>query len=149
MPKKPQSRLNGKKKLIAFTKEMETDIRMYCRTKAITNESDFIRAAVSYYLDNEFDDRTVMFENMKALEKKVQGLHDMLELSFRYLRFMHINLLAYLPEIDQDLSGAAIKSASKRHDKFFDTFRESLRSEPPFLERLLHTYFMEDEDDKG
>jgi hypothetical protein len=57
---------------------------------------------------------------------------------------MHISTLAYHPDIDAHLADAAFASARNRHDKFFNSFQDSLKNDPPFFERLLHKYYSEE-----
>jgi hypothetical protein len=80
-------------------------------------------------------------QGLQEIREKVGELHDMLDITFRYMRLMHINLLAYNAEIDSGVSAAAYKSAVDRHEKFFVSFQDRLKSDPPFFERLLHRYF--------
>jgi hypothetical protein len=62
---------------------------------------------------------------------------------------MNISNIAYHPEIDEKFKDAAFASANNRHDKFFDTFLNSLKNDPPFFERLLHKFYSEDSKDNG
>jgi Arc/MetJ-type ribon-helix-helix transcriptional regulator len=143
--KKPSAkRLNGKKKLIALTAEMEERIREYCRDKNIESESELIRQAIVKFISPEdYSDETLKLKGIKDLTAKVDEVRDMVDLSFRYMRLMHVNLLSYNAEIDASLAGAAFSSAMTRHERFFRSFQESLKNDPPFFERLLHTYFTE------
>jgi Arc/MetJ-type ribon-helix-helix transcriptional regulator len=140
-------RLDGKKKLIHLTGQMEKDIRSFCRDKGVESESELIRQAVAGYIYADYADETLKLQGLKEIREKIAELRDILDLTFRYIRLMHINLLAYHAEIDSGLSGAALKSATDRHARFFSSFQESLKSDPPFFERLLHRYF--DGDDHG
>ena len=134
-------RLDGKKKLVHLTGRMEKDLRQFCRDKGIESESELIRQAVAGYIYADYNDETLKLQGLKDLREKITELRDMLDLTFRYIRLMHINLLAYHAEIDSELSGAALKSATDRHARFFYSFQESLTSDPPFFERLLHRYY--------
>jgi hypothetical protein len=138
---KSQRRLDGKKKLIHFTGQMENDIRSFCREKGIESESELVRQAVAKYIYADYRDETLTLQGVKDIREKITELHDMLDISFRYIRLMHINLLAYNAEIDPEFSAAALKSATERHDRFFASFQNNLKSDPPFFERLLHRYF--------
>ena len=144
-----QKRLDGKKKLVHLTGQMEKDLRQFCRDNGIESESELIRQAVAGYIYADYDDETLKLQGLKDLRETMTGLRDMLDVTFRYIRLMHINLLAYHAEIDSELSGAAFKSATDRHARFFSSFQESLKSDPPFFERLLHRYFSEDDHGQG
>jgi len=134
-------RLDGKKKLISLTKQMEKDLRHYCRDRGIESESELIREAIARYIYSDYKDETLKLQGIDRLQKGLTELRDMAELSFKYLRLMHISLLAYNAEIDPELADAALKSARTRHAKFFDAFQDSLKNDPPFFERLLHKYY--------
>jgi hypothetical protein len=144
-------RLDGKKKLIPFTKRMETDMRDFCRHKGIESESELIRQAVAKYIDADYKDETLKLQGLKQLQEKITELRDMIDILFNYVRLMHINTLAYHPEIDvkdEQLVNAAFASATIRHNKFFDAFQDSLKNNPPFFERLLHKYYSGESDGK-
>jgi hypothetical protein len=134
-------RLDGNKKLYALTKRLEADMRTYCRDKGIDSESELVRNAIAKYIYADYEDETLKLQALKSLQGKINEVRDMIEISFNYMRAMHIATLAYHPEIDEKLSDAAFASATNRHKKFFDAFQESLKSNPPFFERLLHKYF--------
>ena len=141
MPKPKTKRLDGKKKLVPFTNQMEKDMGQYCRDKGIESESELIREAIAKYIYADYKDETLKLQGLDQLQGRMGELRDMLELSFKYLRLTHINLLAYHPEIDPDMADAALKSATLRHSKFFDAFQDSLKNDPSFFERLLHKYY--------
>jgi hypothetical protein len=51
-------------------------------------------------------------------------------------------MLAYHPEIPDDMKAAAAASSKSRDEKSFKHFTDSLKnSSPDFFERLLHTYY--------
>jgi hypothetical protein len=139
-------RLDGKKKLVRFTREMETDLRSYCRDKGIESESELVRQAVAKYIYADSRDETLKLQGLADTAKKIEELRDMVDILFRYVRLMHINLLAYSAEIDAEFADAALKSATARHEKFFSSFQNSLKNDPPFFERLLHRFFTESPD---
>jgi hypothetical protein len=142
VPKQPlQKRLDGKKKLVHLTGQMEKDLRAFCRDKGIESESELVRQAIAAYIYAEYRDETLKLQGLKDLKEQAAELRDMLDVTFKYLRLMHINLLAYHAEIDGELSGAAFASSQARHARFFSSFQESLKTDPPFFERLLHRYF--------
>jgi metal-responsive CopG/Arc/MetJ family transcriptional regulator len=144
----PQRRLDGKKKLISLTLEMERMLRSFCRDKGIESESELIRQAIVKYITPEnYQDETLKLKGLQDLHKLCEEIRDMVDILFSYTRLMHINLLAYNPEIDAALADAAFKSATARHERFFKSFQESLKNNPPFFERLLHSYFTEDQDE--
>ena len=133
-------RLDGKKKLIALTARLEEDIRQYCREKRIENESELVRQAIIKYIDTEYDDNTLKLTSLKIVHDKLSQLNDMVSVLFSYLHMMHLNILAYHPEIDDELKDAAFTSATNRQEKFFVSFRERIRDDPAFFEKLLHNY---------
>jgi hypothetical protein len=144
-----QKRLDGKKKLVRLTGQMEKDLRAFCRDKGIESESELIRQAVAAYIYADYADETLKLQGLKDIREQITELRDMLDLTFRYIRLAHINLLAYHPEIDPALSGAAFTSAQARHTRFFSSFQESLKGDPPFFERLLHRYFSGEGEPRG
>lgn len=137
---KRSKRLDGKKKLIAFTAEMREDLRVYCLKHGIESESECVRQAIVNLVDNNYDDNTLKLSGLKNIEENLNQIQDMVQVLFSYQRFMHINLLAYHPEIAGEFKDTALKSATIRHEKFFASFRERLRDEPSFFEKLLHNY---------
>ncbi|MDR1106247.1 MAG: ribbon-helix-helix domain-containing protein [Treponema sp.] len=139
-----KTRLDGKKKLVSLSAELEEGIRAYCRDKGLESESELIRQAIAKFIYADYQDETLKLQGLNDLSKKITELRDMIDLTFKYLRLMHINLLAYQPEIAGEFADTAFTSANARHEKFFTVFRESLKNDPPFFERLLHTYFSGD-----
>jgi hypothetical protein len=134
-------RLDGNKKLYALTKRLEADMRTFCRDKGIRSESELVRNAIAKYIYADYEDETLKLQALKSLQEKMGELRDMVEISFNYMRLMHIATLAYHPEIEEKLADAAFASATNRHNKFFDAFQESLKNNPPFFERLLHKFY--------
>ena len=120
-------------------------LKEFCREKNIENESECIRQAIVKYITPiEYKDETLKLQAMKNTMEKTDELRDMIEILFGYIRLMHMNLMAYLPEIDSSLIDAAFLSATTRHSVFFSSFQESLKNNnPPFFERLLHKYYTE------
>jgi hypothetical protein len=137
-------RLDGKKKLLTFTKRLEADMRSFCRDKGIESENELIRQAVGKYIYADYKDETLKLQGIKQLQDKITELRDMVEIIFSYLIKMHTNILAYLPELDPSVKNSAQASAVNRHDKFFNFFQDSLKNDPPFFERLLHKFYSED-----
>jgi hypothetical protein len=131
------------KKLIALTSEMEADLSSYCRDKGIESESELIRQAIAKYIYADYTDETLKLQGLKTLEAKINELRDMVDILFRYIRLMHTNLLSYHAEIESEYKDAAFESATRRHDKFFEAFTNSLKNDPPFFEHLLHKYYSE------
>lgn len=141
-------RLDGKKKLIHLSGTLEKDLRFYCRDMGIESESELIRQAIAKYIyRGDYGDETLKLKGIEELRNKTEEIRDMLDLFYKYLRLMHINLLAYNAEIDSGLAEAALKSATMRHNKFFEAFSDSLKNDPPFFERLLHKYYSGDFDE--
>jgi len=141
--KKPK-RLDGKKKLVTLTSRMEADIRSFCRDKGIESESELVRQAISKYIYADYKDETLKLQGLKQTQEKIAELRDMINIIFSYIRLMHINILAYHPEIDTQFADAAFASANNRHDKFFNVFQDFLKNDPPFFERLLHKFYSGD-----
>ena len=133
-------RLDGKKKLISLTSQMEEDIRSYCREKGIESESELIRQAIVSYIDRDYNDNTLKLIGLKDIRESLEQIRDMLSVLYSYQNMMHLNLLAYHPEIAEELKKPAYSSAQNRLDKFFASFRERLKDDPPFFEKLLHAY---------
>jgi hypothetical protein len=136
-------RLDGKKKLVLLTREMEADLRSYCRDRGIESESELIRQAIGRYIYADYRDETLKLQGIAGVLRLLEEARDMNDVLFRYLRLTHINLLAYHPEIDPALADAAFRSATGRHEKFFNSFRDSLKNDPSLFERLLSGYFTE------
>lgn len=138
--KRSSARLDGKKKLVALTRELEQDIKAYCAERGVESESELIRQALVKYLDADCRDGALKFSGLKSLAENVESLRDMLTVLFQYLRMMHVSILAYHPEIEEEFKTAAFASAQARHEKFYGNFRERLRDDPAFFEKLLHGY---------
>ena len=141
---KKSKRLDGKKQITALTSRLEADMRSFCRDKGIESESELVRQAISKYIYADYKDETLKLQGLKQIQETITELKDMVDITFKYIRLMHINILAYHPEIDIHLADAAFNSATVRHDKFFNVFQESLKNDPPFFERLLHKYYSEE-----
>jgi len=137
-------RLDGKKKLVPFTSRMETDMRSFCRDKNIESEAELIRQAIAHYIYADYKDETLKLQGLKQMQDQITELRDMIEIFFNYVRLMHINILAYSPEIDAKLADAAFASATGRHNKFWDAFQDGLKNNPSFFERLLHRFYTEE-----
>ena len=138
--KSTQKRLDGGKKLIALTAQLERDIKSYCREKRIESESELIRQAIIHYIDREYGEDTFKLSALKDIKENLLQVKDMLSILYSYLHMMHHNILAYHPEIIDELKETAYSNAETRLDKFFASFRERLRDDPSFFERLLHGY---------
>ena len=123
---------------------MEADIRSFCRDKGIESESELVRQAIGKYIYADYIDETLKLQGLKQMQETLAELKDMVDITFKYIRLMHISTLAYHPEIDTQLADAAYKSATVRHDKFFNSFQDSIKNDPPFFERLLHKYYSEE-----
>jgi metal-responsive CopG/Arc/MetJ family transcriptional regulator len=145
-----KKRLDGGKKLVSLTASLERDMKSFCREKGIESESELVRQAIAKYIAGDYSDETFRLAAMSEALKKIAELKDMIDILFRYLRLMHINTLTYHAELDGDeLKNAAFNSAQRRHDRFFTAFQDSLKNDPPFFERLLHTYFSGETDGQG
>jgi hypothetical protein len=130
----------GKKKMVYLTAEISADIASYCRENRIKSESELIRQAVVAYIDKDYSDSTLKLSGIKNIKDGMSQIHDMLSVFFNYINLMHLNLLAYHPEIPDGLKDAARNTAKNRLDKFNEFFRNHLKEEPPFFEYLLHNY---------
>jgi hypothetical protein len=153
MKKKPANtkRLDGKNKLITYTKQMEADVQAFIRDKNIESENELIRQAIGSYIYRDYEDDTLKLQGMKNIQNQITELKDMIDITFKFLNHFHISMLAYHPDIDPTQVDTAYNSAKRRHEKFLISFQESLRREPPFFERLLHRYYSEEnkEEKKG
>jgi hypothetical protein len=147
--KKNVKRLDGKKKLVSLSAELEEGLRAYCQEKGVESESELIRQAIAKFIYADYTDETLKLQGLNELSRKITELRDMIDITFRYVRLMHINMLSYQPEIDAGLADAAFSSANARHEKFFAAFTDSFRNDPPFFERLLHRYFSGDSHGQG
>ena len=141
-------RLDGKKQLTALTSRMEADMRSFCRDKGIESESELVRQAIGKYIYADYKDETLKLQGLKQTLESIAELKDMIDITFKYIRLMHVNILAYHPDISA-FADAALASANARHDKFFNTFQNSLKNDPPFFERLLHKYYSEENNGQG
>jgi len=130
----------GKKKIVYLTAEISEDMRAYCRENGIKSESELVRQAIVAYIDRDYSDSTLKLSGIKNIKDGISQLRDMLSVFFSYQNTMHLNLLAYHPEIADGLKDAAFKSAQSRLDKFNESFKSRLKEEPPFFEWLLHSY---------
>ena len=74
--RKPK-RLDGKKKLIAFTSKMETDMRSFCRNKGIKSESELIRQAVSNYIYHDGKNKSFKPGARRQLKELLAELGEM------------------------------------------------------------------------
>jgi len=141
-------RLDGPKKLVPLTSRMSADMRTFCRDKGIESESELIRQAIAHYIYADYKDETLKLQGLKQMREQITEVRDMVDISFNYMRLMHINILCYLPEIDTKLADAAFTSATNRHNKFWDKLQDSLKNNPSFFERLLHKFYSGETDGK-
>jgi len=121
-------------------------MRLYRREKGIESENELVRQAIAKLLDSDYSDATLQLSALKGIQENVAKLENMISVLFSYQQMAHFNLLAYHPEIAEELKKPALASASLRHEKFFSAFRDRLRDDPPFFERLLHNYVAGDSD---
>jgi hypothetical protein len=133
-------RLDGKKISLHLTAVLENDLRQYRTEHRIESEQELIRQAIAKYVGGGYDDDTLKLSGIKDVHSLLSVLRDMVSVLFSYSHMMHLNLLAYNPEIPDELKDAAYASASARHDKFFSGFQNRLKNDPPFFEKLLHNY---------
>jgi len=130
----------GIKKIIYLTKEIAGDMRLYCRENGIKSESELVRQAVVAYIDKDYSDNTLKLSGIKNIKDGISQIHDMFSVFFNYQNMMHLNLLAYHAPLDDSVKVSALKDAQYRLDKFNESFRNHLKDEPPFFEKLLHKY---------
>jgi hypothetical protein len=145
---KKSKRLDGKRQITVLTSRMEADMRSFCRDKNIESESELVRQAIAKYIYADYKDETLKLQGLKQMKEELTELKDMLDVTFKYIRLMHISTLAYHPDISQ-FADEAFASATARHDKFFNSFQASLKNDPPFFERLLHKYYSEENNEQG
>ncbi len=132
-------RLDGKSKQVRFTKRLAADLSAYCRDKGIESESELVRQAVAKYIYADYTDETLKLQGLNKNRKLLEELRDMINVLFSYMRLMHINLLAYHPEIDAQFADAAFNSANSRHEKVVKALQNNL--DPQMFEQLLHNLF--------
>ena len=137
--KKNHNRFNHTK-LIPLTAQMKEDIHLYCRDHNIDSESELVRQAILAYMDRDYQDNTLKLSSLKDIRENISQIKDMLSIVFNYLDLMHMNLLAYHPEIAEEYKAAASSSAKLRQEKFFSTFRERLKNDPSLFIKILHDY---------
>ena len=142
-------RLDGKGKLITLTKKLEIDMRSFCRDKGIESESELVRQAIAKYIYSDYEDETLKLQGIKNTNDQIIEIKDMLNILFSYLRYFHINTLAYHVDIDPEYADAAFLSATNRHEKVFNAFQNSLKNDPPFFERILHKFYSEDNNEQS
>jgi hypothetical protein len=138
--KNPKKRLDGKKICLALTSQMQGDLYSYRREKGIESEQELVRQAIASLIYNEYDDNSLKLSGLKDLRESLSQIKDMISVLFKYLDLMHLNLLAYHPEIAGGFKDAAFSSAGARHEKFFSSFRERIRDDPQLFEKILHSY---------
>jgi Arc/MetJ-type ribon-helix-helix transcriptional regulator len=126
---------------VKLTDEQYNYIESFRREKGLESNSELIRQAVIAYIGRDTSDATFKLQAAAKTQDKVDEVRDMVDVLFRYLRLMHINLLGYHPAIDEEYSEITFNSATERHNRFFEAVQDSLRSDPAFFERLLHNYF--------
>jgi hypothetical protein len=131
------------RKCVSLTGEMERGLKTLCRDKGIESEGEAIRMAVASFVDRSYSEETLKMQGIHALRNEVEKLTDTLEIIFKYMDKMHLNILGYLPEIETEFKEAAFRNASFRHDKFFNVFQNGLKDDPAFFEKLLARYFRE------
>ena len=141
--KKNIKRLDGKGKLLTFTKKLELDMRTFCRDKGIESESELIRQAIAKYIYADYQDETLKLQGLKITQDQLTELKDMINIVFSYIIIMHKNMLAYHQELSPQVTDAAFVSANTRHEKVFNVFHDSFKNDPPLFERLLHKYYSE------
>jgi hypothetical protein len=123
---------------------MKNKIEAFVLQNNMENEACFIRYALNKVLVPDVEDKELVFESLSQLHEKIRLVEEQQEIIFKFLNFQHRNLLAYLPEIPQELRGSAALSAKTRHGRFFDGFQEELKKSPPLFESLLADYFEEE-----
>jgi hypothetical protein len=66
---KSPKRSYNKKKLIAFTDKMETDMRSFRRDKGIESESELVRQAVAKYIYADYKDKMPNSYSIKQIQE--------------------------------------------------------------------------------
>jgi Arc/MetJ-type ribon-helix-helix transcriptional regulator len=140
--KKPSKHVCDHHIHLRISEALHAAMKTFMAEHDIANKSDLIRVAVEKYLEPaDYNDATLALKGMRDTQAKLNEVRDMVDVSFRYLKGMHENLLAYHPDIQDEIAEPALKSASLRQKKFMDYFRTEIRREPAFFEYLLHTYY--------
>jgi hypothetical protein len=139
-------KINNIRKCYIISNELDNNIKAHCLENNIESESEAVRYALTRFFDNSASSENLLFDTVKTLKARVSELEKMNTVIFSYLQKMHQNLLAYHAEIDGEYKEAAFKSAKERGERFFKSFKNSLKDEPAFFEGLLHDYFTGEHD---
>lgn len=129
------------RKCYIIADELDKNIKAHCLENNIESESEFVRYALTRFFDRSASSENLLFDTVKTLKARIGELEKMNTIIFSYLQKMHLNLLVYHAEIDEEYKDAAFHSAKNRNERFFNNFKSSLKDDPAFFEGLLHDYF--------
>ncbi|MDR2509484.1 MAG: hypothetical protein LBC77_02440 [Spirochaetaceae bacterium] len=139
-------KIKNTRKCYIISDELDKNIKAHCLENNIESESEFVRYALTSFFDRSASAENLLFDAVKTLKVRIGELEKMNAVIFSYLQKMHQNLLAYHAEIDGEYKDAAFHSAKERNERFFKSFKNSLKDEPAFFEKLLHDYFTGEDD---
>ncbi len=128
---------------LRFTVEQYQEIEDYCKRHNIDNKTTFFKYAISQTLRPDIEDPELVFSSLSQLHNTLNKVSRQQEILFSYIGFLFRNLLAYHPEIPENLKAAASVSAQERFERAFKTYQESLKQTPSMFESLLADYFEE------
>ena len=131
-------------KKINFTlyipEQLNKDINTYCTAKNIDSKNEFIRAAITHYLNKDYEEHSLILSSFERLEKEVSNLKYSNEILFGYIHRMHQNLIAYLPELEGEIADKANISAVNRINYFMKYFSENIKKDPSMFQNILHRF---------
>ena len=129
-----------KAKTLYLTDEIANLLRSHCLENNIESENELIRAAIVHYVKRGYEDSTFHISTLKSVEDKTASLQKQTTMIFNYIHLMHQSLLCYLPELDDSLHEAAVKSAKYRADYFMNSFVNNLKKDSSMFQGLLHSF---------
>jgi hypothetical protein len=128
---------------VKTTIEFEKQIDAYCARHNIQDRASFYRFAASQLLKPDVEDPELVFSSLKHLHDTLHKISRQQEILFSFTGFFFRNLLAYHPEIPNEVKDAAVKSAYDRYERAFKSYQDNLKNTPAMFESLLADYFEE------
>ena len=105
--KTPKTKKSGGKRKrflsLRLPEELESALDLYCSGHNIKSKSDLVREAVMYYVEPDVKDETLRLIGIKDMQIKLQKVIDGQQVIFKFLFTLYKNILAYLPEIPEQL----------------------------------------------
>jgi hypothetical protein len=130
-------------KTIKISENLDKEMNAYCLKHHIKNTSEFIRYAITQTLTPDIEDPVLVFESLKQLHEKLHNIESQQDILFTFLCFYVRNSFAYHSEIPDTLKQSAGESAIQRYERFFKSFKDSLKDASSTFESLLADYFEE------